>query len=346
MNENKVPGETSWSTPKSMTEEETRKVKTGANLNGLFAAFFSFFDRPLDFYPRLDTPSRSVSSDELIDRFYSPPKNNMPAGILGAWARLKPDDPGLDKAIEFAKASLQEAKAQTEYQDQKATRLLTISTFLTALAGAFYTSFATEYPLKTLALQSARDWWLLAATYASFFLFILFSLSGALVTFHASRTRFKYPAKATVERQNSKTRSYLFFREMIGVTPEGWANSFVTVEGEGEAQTATLNPNLKIEYLKNYVSEAYLIAAKTADKLRYLQPAQSLLSYALRCLLVYILLLAWVMTHLVSTKPTTQPTEVKVVTLPQPVQVQTMQTPLPPTTSTVSNEEQKVTARP
>ena len=108
-------------------------------------------------------------------------------------------------------------RPRTEYQDQKATRLLTISTFLTALAGALYTSFATDYPLKTLFLQPARDWWLLAATHASFFLFIVFSLSGALVTFHASRTRFKYPAKATVERQGSTTRSYLFFREIIGV---------------------------------------------------------------------------------------------------------------------------------
>lgn len=119
---------------------------------------------------------------------------------------------------------------------------------------------------------------------------------------------------------------------MIGVTPEGWAGSFVTVEGEGSTQTAILNPHLKIEYLKNYVSEAYLIAAKTADKLRYLQPAQSLLSYALRCLMVYILLLAWVVTHLPPTKPATPPTKVEVVAEPQPlhVRVEPPATPVSP----------------
>ena len=249
---------------------------------------------------------------------------------MRAWAKLDPKEEGLDKAIDLAKASLQEAKAQTEYQDQKATRLLTVSTFLTALAGAFFTTFSTDYPLKTLSQQPTCDWWLLVVCYAAFFLFIMFSLSGALVTFHASRTRFKYPAEATVDRQGGKARSYLFFREMIGVTPEGWASSFVTVEGEGSAQTATLNPDLKIEYLKNYVSEAYLVAAKTADKLRFLQPAQSLLSYALRCLMIYIVLFAWVVTYLPPTKPAAPPTEVKIVAEPQPVHVQVEAQPVAP----------------
>ena len=93
------------------------------------------------------------------------------------------------------------------------------------------------------------------------------------------------------------------------------------------------------------MSEAYLIAAKTADKLRYLQPAQSLLSYALRCLMVYVLLLAWVMTHLVSTKPTNPPTEVKIVAEPQIEQVQAMPTSVPPT-GTVPTEKPKGTVDP
>ena len=284
------------------------KVKTGAGLHALRATVLSFLDRPIDFYPRLEAKVRSVPSDEIVNRFYNPEN-----GAMATWAKIDPQDSNLDKALDLAKASLQEAKAQTEYQDQKATRLLTVSTFLTALAGAFFASFSTNYPLRTLQDQVGAEWWLLSATYVSFLLFIMFSLGGALVTFHASRTRFKYPSEATVASQLGKARSFLFFREIIGVTPEGWANSFVhTGESEG-ATTAELNPTLKVEYLKNYVSEAYLVAAKTAEKLRYLQPAQSLLSYALRCLIVYVMLLGYVLICLEPTKPTPQPTKVEMI---------------------------------
>lgn len=117
MSENKGPGEISLSAHNSEKDGEPPKVKTGAGLNGLAAAFLSFFDRPLDFYPRLDTPARSVSSDEMIGRFYRRPKADFSAGAMRGWGNLKPDDPDLDKAIELAKASLQEVKAQTEYQD-------------------------------------------------------------------------------------------------------------------------------------------------------------------------------------------------------------------------------------
>ena len=291
------------------------KVKTGAGLWPLGAALRSFFDISLDFYPRLGEEMRSVPADELVVRF-----THNENGVMVPWSTLDPT--GLDDAIDLAKASLDEAKAQTEYQDQKATRLLTVTTFLTALAGAFFATFAGDFPLRMLPQLSPGAYWLLGATYVAFLLFVLFALGGALVTFHATRTRFKYPAEAKVANQAGPTRSYLFFREIIGVTPEGWANSFVTVETKDGKSTATLRADLKIEYLKNYVSEAYLIAAKTADTLRYLQPAQGLLAYALRCLVVYIVLLTIVLTTLTPTKPSSAPTEVKILTTPQPVHVQ------------------------
>ncbi len=312
-----------------MSNDAAEKVKTPAKLGMLRAAGFSFFDQSLDFYPRLArTIPRlgwtidSVTSDDILRRLNGD-------SVMGAWTNLKPSDPGLDHAIELAKASLQEVKAQTEYQDQKATRLLTVSTFLTALAGAFFTTFLTDYPLKSLSIQS-NGHWLVFATYIFFLLFIVLSLTGALVTFHATRTRFKYPTEATVDKQSGKTRSYLFYREMIGVSPEGWASSFVTVDVSG-GNTATLNANLKIEYLKNYVSEAYLVAAKTADKLRFLEPAQSLLSCALRCLIVYLALFAWVVTYLPSTKPAVQPTEVRIIAAPTPADVPAEPRPQPAT---------------
>lgn len=314
------------------------KVKTGAGLHALRATVLSFLDRPIDFYPRLEAKVRSVPSDEIVNRFYNPKH-----GVMAAWAKIDPNDSNLDKAVDLAKASLQEAKAQTEYQDQKATRLLTVSTFLTALAGAFFASFSTNYPLRNLQDQVGAEWWLLSATYISFLLFILLSLGGALVTFHASRTRFKYPFEATVDSQSGRARSFLFFREIIGVTPEGWANSFVNVGESTGTMTVEINPMLKVEYLKNYVSEAYLVAAKTAEKLRYLQPAQSLLSYALRCLIVYVMLLGYVLTCVEPTKPTPQPTEVEMIggTLHVDALIERSQTPTQqPTPTNKTDPEQ------
>ncbi|MER9947353.1 hypothetical protein [Mesorhizobium sp. M0047] len=278
------------------TGPRAEKIGTDADLGWFRAIVRSFFDRSIDFYPRLGAQKiESVSSAVIIKEMVEATKH---------WKEIDPSDLQLDKAIELARASLNEAKQQTEYQDQKATRLLTVTTFLTALAGAFFAAFSSDYPLQTI---SAVPFWckvLLAATYLTFFLFVLSALTGALVTFHGTRTTFKYPAEATVDGQAGPTRSYLFFREMIGVSPTGWVNSFVTTQEKDGKKVAVLRSDLKVKYLENYVSEAYLVATKTADKLRYLQPAQILLACALRFLIVFIVLLMIAKTAINPTKPT------------------------------------------
>ncbi|MBZ9803384.1 hypothetical protein [Mesorhizobium sp. ES1-6] len=272
-----------------------KKIETDAEMGWFDAIACSFFNKSIDFYPRLGTQKiESVPSSAIIAEMVEATKH---------WNEFESTDANLDKAIELARASLNEAKQQTEYQDQKATRLLTVTTFLTALAGAFFTTFTGEYPLQTIGAVPVGWSLLLAGTYLSFVLFVLSALTGALVTFHGTRTTFKYPAEATVVGQAGPTRSYLFFREMIGVSPTGWVNSFVTaIEKDGKT-IAVLKPDLKVKYLENYVSEAYLVATKTADKLRYLQPAQILLASALRFLLVYVVLLVIVKATINPTKP-------------------------------------------
>jgi hypothetical protein len=167
---------------------------------------------------------------------------------ISSWHGIK-TDADLDKAIELARASLTEAKQQTEYQDQKSTRLLTVTTFLTALAGAFFTVFSSDYPLRTINEISGR-YWLLVATYVTFLLFVLSALAGALVTFHGTRTTFKYPPEATVGTQAGPTRSFLFFREMIGVSPTGWTNSFVTVIEENGQKLVALRVDLRVQWCR------------------------------------------------------------------------------------------------
>lgn len=276
------------SVPAKTEDHVQKKVKTGAHLPWWRAMFHPFKSGEIDFYPRLGNPAASVTTSTVLTDINA---------VTDAWTEIGDGD-DLDDALDLAKASLAEAKAQTEYQDQKATRLLTVTTFLTALAGAFFGSFSADYPLRTLRFDGPGTSWLIIATYVVFFLFLISAILGALISFHATRTRFKYPRNATVSSQDGPTRSFLFFREMIGVTPAGWANSFV----EGQGKDAKIKADLKLAYLKNYICEAYLVAAKTADKLRYLEPAQVFLGWALRFLLIYVLLLAVVSTVLPSTK--------------------------------------------
>ena len=53
--------------------------------------------------------------------------------------------------------------------------------------------------------------------------------------------------------------------------------------------------------------ETYLIAAKTADKLRYLGPAQSLLALSLRLLVAWLILMTLVGLAISPTRPSEQP---------------------------------------
>jgi hypothetical protein len=78
-------------------------------------------------------------------------------------------------------------------------------------------------------------------------------------------------------------RSFLFYKEIIQVTPENWVRSFLPKETREE-----IRKDLALEYFKNHIVESYLIAAKVADKLRYLMPAQDILSVSIRILLVWL----------------------------------------------------------
>ena len=257
----------------------------------------ALLDRKIDHFPTV-----SVGNEESDP---ASAENIMPdlAKAMAAWSKL-PDDKKctLDEALEFAKASLTEVKSATEYQDGKASRLLTVTSFVSALAGFLFSAFWAAYPVQTIRPQDNVLLILPAAAYLSFVLFVLSALGGAVTTFHATRTRFKYPIKPRPNAGGIAV-SYLFHGGILGVTPKAWANSFVHERPDG-AQFQ----DLKLNYFRNYVAETYLVAAKTADKLRLLQPAQSMLSWALRFLLLFATLFALSAALVPSTKPAAVPT--------------------------------------
>jgi hypothetical protein len=185
-----------------------------------------------------------------------------------------------DDLLSKAKESLEEAKGQTEYQDQKISRLLTIVAFLTAAAGAVFSKVADSYPI-----DHTVPWvhWniLVYFAYLLFFGFVLLVGAGALVSFHATRTRFVWDSTqgAMVVQRDRAPKSHLFFQESVRTSPDNWAKSFT---GTSTAQL--------LEAYKSYIVEAYLVNAKIADKLRLLEPAQALLSHAIRVLLLWLFL--------------------------------------------------------
>lgn len=286
------------------------------------ACMYAFLGKDTAFYPR-------TADGKWI----------KPSSIFGYLPTEVPTPPeDYEKHLALAKASLDEVKALTEYQDQKIARLLTIISFLTAAAGVVFTKFIDMYPLHDVIDRSA---WLtretlVLFTYALFFLFLLFVALGALIAFHASRTRFVWDRDTLTK--DDKPGSYLFYRGIIESTPAFWVKGFwgatKTVGNSSDAvgnppsntpnptaddanpardadkasKNASNAPNcvgnsssasfpsieaLQFEYLKNYVGETYLVAAKVADKVRILEPAQKLLSYAIRVLVVLLIVFAW-----------------------------------------------------
>jgi hypothetical protein len=165
---------------------------------------------------------------------------------------------------------LDEVKALTEYQDGNATRLLTIITFLSALSGVLFGRLVDGYPFNLALSRAGAPAWhtgLILFDYFGFAIFALLSVCGALITFHATRTRFRYPEKLRL----GPTKSFLFYRSIIEIPPAEWGRSFLASDDPSK-----LVGNLKLRYFRNYVVESYLVASKVADKLRYLEPAQVL----------------------------------------------------------------------
>lgn len=200
---------------------------------------------------------------------------------------------------EHCRETLDEVKQLTEYQDQKATRLLTIVAFLSALSGVLFSRLSDLYPLwatlsnTAVSLQTA----ILLGAYLSFACFVILAISGALVIFHATRTTFKYPKPAGSDGVNNKLSSVLFYEGILRSTPTEWAKTFTSTEDAQNNWAA----NVRTRYVKAYISESYLVASKVADKLRYLQPGQKLLLTAIKLLLLFTVLFTLVIACIPST---------------------------------------------
>jgi hypothetical protein len=247
------------------------------SLGSFGAVWDAFWNVEMSRFPVLDP---KVAPDKLSAAIASQISSELQTVEL-------PDDSARagEIAVVMSKAreSLDEVKSLTEYQDQKATRLLTIISFLSALAGALLTLFAKAYPLHSYLFGSHFNWsafWIVLS-YLVFGAFVLLAISGALVVFYATKTRFKWP------KQSAAPRSRLFYDGIVAAPPSAWAKSFLVESGNHrEFMPAAA---LQMAYTKDCIMESYLVAAKVADKLRYLNPAQKILYSTVKLLLVWVL---------------------------------------------------------
>lgn len=248
----------------------------------------SLFGVDLAYYPRREGTRTRIESDEIV------------ASIRKALDQFSFESSDSTKSVDAkllmdrAKDSLEEVRKQTEYQDGKAGRLLTIVAFLTAAVGTVFGKFIDVYPLHGAPSAGATSWWV-TSTYLLFGIYLLLVAAGAMVTFQAMSTRFVWP-KGSNLADKDHVLSLLFFKEIIRTRPEAWGRAFAGDKNE-----------LPQMYYKNYVTEAYLIATKVADKIRYLDPGQRLLLWGIRTLLGLFIVIMLTCAFVTPTKAADKP---------------------------------------
>lgn len=205
-------------------EAPAATVPAKTPLQPLQAVWHALCGREIDHYPRVTIDDKPVwlDTDTMMREF---------AEATSHWSKLpninKADQGRLDDVIKLARQSLDEVKDQTEYQDQKAMRLLTVTTFLTAFSGVLFTRMLDAHPGTSFASQPGYAKLLLGVNYVLFAASVLSAVFGALITFHATRTRFKYVHDDDVSYGERAPRSRLFYRGILYVRPKAWALSFV-----------------------------------------------------------------------------------------------------------------------
>jgi hypothetical protein len=207
---------------------------------------------------------------------------------MSEWEIAKDNLPDL---LQVTQRSLETVTHLTEYEDDKANRILTAMAFLSAFAAVIFAVVPSRYPLSfpimLLRTGSPREAYLLLATYGGFVLYALTLILGVAFVLYGMSPRFNVPKSWKPDgkmAENKKPASRLFFEKIVEVSPTAWANSFVNVDKDELLST----------YVKNSVLETYLVAQKIVPKVKWLKRGVALFQ-------VSTIILAFVMPMVVAT---------------------------------------------
>jgi hypothetical protein len=211
------------------------------------------------------------------------PTEQSAASVLKDWKIPQGD---LAELFQATQRSLETVTHLTEYEDDKANRVLTAMAFVSALAGVTFVVIPSRYPLSAplIFFRSRLPWQaiLLSATYVAFSVYALFLIVGVAVILDAVRPRFNVPT--AWKKEGSTPASRLFFEKIAEVSPTDWAKSFTT---------GTKN-DLLSAYVRDSVLESHLIAQKIGVKL-------NLLKRGFKCLFASTVMLGVVLPLIVAT---------------------------------------------
>ncbi|WP_156941339.1 hypothetical protein [Mesorhizobium sp. LNJC405B00] len=225
----------------------------------------------------------------MSQSFKQPGKTERDAGISALIKRMNDwniPEKAVDRVHEAARASLNEVKALTEYEDGKVSRLLTVIAFLSAVVGAVFTRFATDYAWPGLDnINPSAGWLLPTSTYFTFFIYAVVVTWSVFTALNAIRPTFNVPATWNGHDATGLPPSMIFYNGMLDVSAPKWGEAFETLAGEE-------GTDLKRYYAKCYVIEAYLVAEKVAQKLAAINPCVNALRAAMVILMVFFVLFA------------------------------------------------------
>jgi hypothetical protein len=180
--------------------------------------------------------------------------------VLKEWTIPEGD---LQDIFQATQRSLDTVTHLTEYEDDKANRVLTPMAFVSALAGVTFVVIPSRYPLSAplIFFRSGLTWQalLLSATYLAFSIYALFLIIGVAMILNGVRPTFNVPT--TWKREGSTPASRLFFEKIAEVSPTDWARFFTTAT----------KSDLMSAYIKDAVLESHLIAQKIGLKLNRLK---------------------------------------------------------------------------
>jgi hypothetical protein len=196
------------------------------------------------------------------------------APLLKSWQKPIPAD--LTTLRELTSKSLDAVTHLTEYEDEKANRILTAMAFISAFAGVLFAAVTSHYSnayLQQLKIASHFRFLLVEVGYGFFAIYAMVLSVGVGFSLYGMMPRFNLP-KAW-KSPGSFPKSFLFFEKINEVTPADWANAFISTAAD----------ELTFHYVKNNILESYLVSGKIPQKLSPLKKA-STLYIASTCILV------------------------------------------------------------
>ena len=188
--------------------------------------------------------------------------------------------------------SLDTVSKLTQYEDEKANRLLTAIAFLSAFVASLFATIPVRFPPGSIS----KLWnegihvraMLLTSVYGLFCIYAVVVGIGVALIVHGVRPRFVNPKDW---KSDATPKSMLFFQRIVETHPEKWAEAFSMRNGK----------EISLLYIKNSIVETYLVAQKISVKIKWLKRGVG--CFFIAALVVPALVVAIVATLITTTAP-------------------------------------------